>query len=438
MHCPTGPGSHPVVATVTINVQDINDNFPEVTINILSNLETDTSSSSSDEVISTVPENNSPNTFVAQVTVVDVDRGVNGSVSCDIKDQKILTGENGLDGSDEGRYGYYPLRSKRRIYLQDSRAPKNTTKAHNKKFVDFEVRKKNESWKERDGDYFVRNGNKNNNWRNKGNIRTKDKDDGDVTFKSFEGKNNDDVTQNINYTNINNYLKNKKEINKDVDNNIKDNKSGDKSAYGNLRTDSDGEDEDDDGVSMVNDSMSPSLEGFFILHPRPSLQKGEAEYQLLASEPLDREMAPHGFKLTIACRDFGVEPKTSEKILTVKIIDENDNAPQFYQSHYETKIEENTVYKDKAILVLTAHDSDEGVNKQITYSTHVDTFTPSTAWKWIRVHEVSGGVFVLHGVDREEVSQISFKVPFFLSTIYFRNQLHNNNKTYLYSAKESN
>jgi len=68
-----GPDSHPVDATVVVTVADVNDNRPTIVVNTLAAVGTDRAA---------VPENASPGTFVAHVTVVDPDAGRNGTVNC--------------------------------------------------------------------------------------------------------------------------------------------------------------------------------------------------------------------------------------------------------------------------------------------------------------------------------------------------------------------
>jgi len=71
-----GPDSHPVDATVLVAVADVNDNAPTVVVNTLAAVGADRAS---------VPENASPRTFVAHVTVADRDAGANGTVECHLQ-----------------------------------------------------------------------------------------------------------------------------------------------------------------------------------------------------------------------------------------------------------------------------------------------------------------------------------------------------------------
>ena len=70
-----GPDSLPDDATVMVRVTDINDHAPEITLNTLS-------SSGSD--IAEIQEDSEIGTFVAHVTVIDRDKGINGEVGCSL------------------------------------------------------------------------------------------------------------------------------------------------------------------------------------------------------------------------------------------------------------------------------------------------------------------------------------------------------------------
>ena len=67
-----GPGSTPITTTVKINVIDVNDNAPKISVETLS----------SQFGLTKVQENSPPNTFVAHVSVSDLDGGQNGNVNC--------------------------------------------------------------------------------------------------------------------------------------------------------------------------------------------------------------------------------------------------------------------------------------------------------------------------------------------------------------------
>ncbi len=70
-----GPDSLPADATVVVRVKDINDNAPQITVNTLSASN-----------LAEISEDAKQGTFVAHITVVDPDSGMNGQFNCSLND----------------------------------------------------------------------------------------------------------------------------------------------------------------------------------------------------------------------------------------------------------------------------------------------------------------------------------------------------------------
>ena len=75
-----GPDSLPADATVIVQVQDVNDNAPKITVNTFAAAGTDSAE---------VSEDADPGTFVAHITVADPDSGVNGQFKCHLNDNQF-------------------------------------------------------------------------------------------------------------------------------------------------------------------------------------------------------------------------------------------------------------------------------------------------------------------------------------------------------------
>ncbi|CAL4102728.1 unnamed protein product, partial [Meganyctiphanes norvegica] len=88
--------------------------------------------------------------------------------------------------------------------------------------------------------------------------------------------------------------------------------------------------------------------------------------QVTLARSLDRETVPK-YTLTVAAADLGIpEGLTTTAILTVDVLDENDNAPEFTQSESDISIDETT--PTGTILVqFQATDSDLGMNQDISF-----------------------------------------------------------------------
>ena len=71
--------------------------------------------------------------------------------------------------------------------------------------------------------------------------------------------------------------------------------------------------------------------------------------------------------------DGGPQAKTGTTSILVNVIDSNDNKPEFVGGPtFEVSVVENTP-PGTVIIKLEAHDADEGLNGQVSYS-----FAPST------------------------------------------------------------
>ncbi len=87
--------------------------------------------------------------------------------------------------------------------------------------------------------------------------------------------------------------------------------------------------------------------------------------------PLDRETTDH-YTLNITVYDLGIPQKSSSRLLDVKILDANDNSPQFLQDAYSVDIIESTAGGTE-IIQVEAKDKDLGDNGVIRYSILADT-----------------------------------------------------------------
>ncbi|XP_060237640.1 protocadherin Fat 1 isoform X3 [Meriones unguiculatus] len=111
---------------------------------------------------------------------------------------------------------------------------------------------------------------------------------------------------------------------------------------------------------------SGNPQGFFSIHPKTGLIT-------TTSRKLDREQqAEHILEVTVT--DNGTPPRSTIARVIVKILDENDNKPQFLQKFYKIRLPE----RDKAdgernakrepLYRVIAADKDEGPNAELSYS----------------------------------------------------------------------
>ena len=131
------------------------------------------------------------------------------------------------------------------------------------------------------------------------------------------------------------------------------------------------------------------------------------QYKLLTSHVLDRENAT-SHSVPLLCADMGEPAHTSSVLLTVMVLDENDNTPSFIkQDGYVASIPENN--EDNAfILRLNATDADSGLNSQLVYS-FSNTTDPHTL-KMFSLHEHTGIIRATEQLDYEMRQKWQFVV----------------------------
>nr|XP_054605830.1 cadherin-23 isoform X1 [Nothobranchius furzeri] len=118
------------------------------------------------------------------------------------------------------------------------------------------------------------------------------------------------------------------------------------------------------------------------------------------NKPLDYEKIPNGvIYLTVMAKDGGNPSLNSTVPVTVEVIDENDNAPEFSRQSYVIKIPEN-IFAGSTVLVVNATDSDasrEFGQASLIYSLE----GPSQ----FRLNSRSGELTTTTFLDREQKSE---------------------------------
>ena len=100
------------------------------------------------------------------------------------------------------------------------------------------------------------------------------------------------------------------------------------------------------------------MDGLFQLDPTTG--------QLSTIGPLDRETTAQ-YNLTVRATDHGDPAKSGESIVTVNVLDDNDNNPVFTMTSYYYQLSENAVI-GMPLLTVEAVDEDLGTNAMVQYS----------------------------------------------------------------------
>ena len=101
---------------------------------------------------------------------------------------------------------------------------------------------------------------------------------------------------------------------------------------------------------------------------------------------LDRELVSM-YNLTLTVTDRGSPPLSSQTVVTVEVLDDNDNVPMFSQSSYAVTVLENTPI-NSLLIQLSASDEDIDLNGLIIYS-----FASSTMTGLFHINDSTGAIY---------------------------------------------
>ncbi|XP_063046158.1 protocadherin beta-15-like [Engraulis encrasicolus] len=151
-------------------------------------------------------------------------------------------------------------------------------------------------------------------------------------------------------------------------------------------------------VKCTINSDSP----FRIQSPSPNF------YNLVTDGVLDREMVSQ-YNITITAKDEGSPSFSTNKTVTVKISDVNDNAPYFHQQSYVAYITENNS-PGVSIFSVTASDKDYGNNARISYFLDGTSVSGMSSAEYVSVNAESGAIMALRSFDYEQIKEFHVSV----------------------------
>ncbi|KAJ8404690.1 hypothetical protein AAFF_G00335530 [Aldrovandia affinis] len=108
-------------------------------------------------------------------------------------------------------------------------------------------------------------------------------------------------------------------------------------------------------------------------------------------KPVDRE-EQELYNLTIVAEDHGTPQHSTSQLLTVQVIDVNDEAPQFEQGDFQAQMFENQP-PGASVLTVSASDPDQGTNGLVTYG--------GIAEEGFTIDPVTGVISTTRALDRE-------------------------------------
>lgn len=128
-----------------------------------------------------------------------------------------------------------------------------------------------------------------------------------------------------------------------------------------------------------------------------SLRLQDSKYLLSTSGPLDFEMkSEHNISIVVHRRSAtGTAVAPPHHVIKVVVVDVNDNAPRFSQSHYQLEVEENN-HPGMSLLRVSAPDADSGHNGRVTYRLDPPVSTV------FDIDPLTGQMSVSASLDREQ------------------------------------
>ncbi|KAG5837497.1 hypothetical protein ANANG_G00239900 [Anguilla anguilla] len=108
-------------------------------------------------------------------------------------------------------------------------------------------------------------------------------------------------------------------------------------------------------------------------------------------KPIDRE-EQELYNLTVVAEDHGTPQRSATQLLSVQVIDVNDEAPRFERAEFEAEILENQP-PGTPVLTVSASDLDQGTNGAVTYGGVAET--------GFAIDPVTGVISATRALDRE-------------------------------------
>ncbi|KAH0618139.1 hypothetical protein JD844_017125 [Phrynosoma platyrhinos] len=154
--------------------------------------------------------------------------------------------------------------------------------------------------------------------------------------------------------------------------------------------------------SIQNYTLSPN--DYFMLRIE-NKKDGRKSVGLVLENPLDREKQSY-LELTLLALDGGVPQRTGTVKIKIKILDNNDNFPQFIQSEYKVRLKENSP-QNTLVSKVEARDLDFGSNAQIVYSFHQ---VPEKILGLFHLNEMTGEITVMGEIDYEKETSYDMSI----------------------------
>ncbi|NWT10773.1 PCDGA protein, partial [Vireo altiloquus] len=130
----------------------------------------------------------------------------------------------------------------------------------------------------------------------------------------------------------------------------------------------------------------------------------EDYYRVVTARELDREQVSE-YNVTVRAADGGSPPLQSSAVLSLRVLDVNDNAPVFAQERYSARVAENNA-AGALVLRVRATDADWGQNARVRYRLSEGRVRGAALSSYVSVQAETGALYALRSFDYEEVREL--------------------------------
>ncbi|XP_061786272.1 protocadherin alpha-C2-like isoform X5 [Nerophis lumbriciformis] len=131
-------------------------------------------------------------------------------------------------------------------------------------------------------------------------------------------------------------------------------------------------------------------------------------YELVVSEPLDREKVPE-YDITFTVTDRGSPPLSDNETMTLHLLDVNDNVPHFPQSFYTIRVLENNA-PGALLSSLSAFDPDLHENQYLVYFILEKEIVNISMSMLFSINPENGNLYALKTFDYEMEKDFLFHI----------------------------
>uniref|UniRef100_A0A3B3BBR2 Protocadherin alpha-C2-like n=1 Tax=Oryzias melastigma TaxID=30732 RepID=A0A3B3BBR2_ORYME len=132
------------------------------------------------------------------------------------------------------------------------------------------------------------------------------------------------------------------------------------------------------------------------------------QYELIVSEPLDRENVPE-YEIRLIVTDSGMPPLSDNETITVRLLDVNDNAPKFPKSFYTIRVMENNA-PGALLESLSAFDPDLHENQYLVYVIIEKEIANTSMSMLFSINPEDGKLYALKTFDYEIEKEFLFHI----------------------------